>query len=309
MRMVSAEETVRLLPFDALVAALRTGFVEGAEAPLRHQHRVGAPETDATLLLMPAWSARYVGVKLVNVFPHNGAAGLPAVNPAYVLSSATTGAALAVVDGAELTRRRTAAASALAAAYLARQDARHLLVVGAGKVAEVLPAAYRAVRPIERVSVWNRTSSHADDLVASLRADGFAAERAADLEPAVAAADVVSCATLASDPVVRGRWLRPGAHLDLIGSFAPHLRETDDDAVRRATVFVDTPDALEESGDLLAPVESGAFAATDVAGTLYDLAGSRHPGRTGDDEITLFKSVGTALEDLAAAALVYESLP
>lgn len=306
--MVDAQETARLLPFDALVPALRTGFVEGAEAPLRHQHRVGAPEAEATLLLMPAWSARYVGVKLVNVFPHNGAAGLPAVNPAYVLSSATTGAALAVVDGAELTRRRTAAASALAAAYLARDDARHLLVVGAGKVAEVLPAAYRAVRPIERVSVWNRTASHADALAAALREDGFAADRVDDLEPAVAAADVVSCATLASEPVVRGTWLRPGTHVDLIGSFTPRLRETDDDAVRRATVFVDTQDALEESGDLLAPIGSGAFTAADVAGTLYDLTGGRHVGRMHADEITLFKSVGTALEDLAAAALVYESL-
>lgn len=306
--MVGAEETARLLPFDALVAALRNGFVEGAEAPLRHQHRVGAPEAEATLLLMPAWSARYVGVKLVNVFPHNGAAGLPAVNPAYVLSSATTGAALAVVDGAELTRRRTAAASALAAAYLAREDARHLLVVGAGKVAEALPAAYRAVRPVERVSVWNRTASRADALVTALRADGFEAVRVDELAPAVAAADVVSCATLASRPVVSGDWLRPGMHLDLIGSFAPHLRETDDDALRKATVFVDTRDALEESGDLLAPVESGAFAATDVAGTLYDLTRGRHAGRAREDEITLFKSVGTALEDLAAAALVYESL-
>lgn len=305
--MVNAEETARLLPFDALVAALRNGFVEGAVAPLRHQHRVGAPEAEATLLLMPAWSARYIGVKLVNVFPHNGAVGLPAVNPAYVLSSATTGAALAVIDGAELTRRRTAAASALAAAYLAREDARHLLVVGAGKVAEVLPAAYRAVRPVERVSVWNRTAAHADALVAALRADGFDARRVDELKPSVAEADVVSCATLASEPVVRGEWLRPGTHLDLIGSFAPHLRETDDEALRRATVFVDTHDALEESGDLLGPVQSGTFAATDVAGTLYDLTRGDHAGRRDEDEITLFKSVGTALEDLAAAALVYES--
>lgn len=306
--MVDAEETARLLTFDALVGALRAAFVEGAKAPRRHHYRAGAPEAEATLLLMPAWSARYIGVKLVNVFPHNGADGLPTVNPVYVLSSATSGATLAVVDGAELTRRRTAAASALAAAYLARRDARRLVVVGAGKVAEVLPAAYRAVRPIDHVGVWNRTAARADELVASLRADGFDAERVDDLEHAVAAADVVSCATLAGEPVVRGAWLRPGTHLDLIGSFAPHLRETDDDAVRRATVFVDTHDALEESGDLLAPFESGVFTAADVAGTLYDLARGRHGGRGGDDEITLFKSVGTALEDLAAAALVYESL-
>lgn len=308
MRLVDSEETARLLPFDALVAALREGFVRGAVAPLRHQHSAGAPGTDARLLLMPAWSDRYIGVKLVNVFPHNGDLGLPAISPVYVLSDATTGELLAVIDGAELTRRRTAAASALAASYLARSDAQRLVVVGAGKVAEVLPHAYWAVRPIERVEVWNRTAAGADALVERLRADGFEASRADDLATAVTGADVVTCATLASEPLVHGEWLRPGTHLDLIGSFAPHLREADDEAVRRATVFVDTDDAIEESGDLIDPMTSGVLTRTQVAATLYDLARGSHGGRSSDDEITFFKSTGTALEDLAAGALAYQAV-
>lgn len=307
MRVVDATEVARLLPFDRLVPALREGFSRGAEAPLRHQHATGATGTDATLLLMPAWSETYIGVKLVNVFPHNGQLGLPAIRPVFILSSATTGEQCAVIDGAELTRRRTAGASALAASYLARADARHLLVVGAGKVAEVLPHAYRAVRAVEEVRVWNRTAAHADSLVERLRGEGFDADRADDLEAAVRAADVVCCATLAAEPVVHGEWLRPGTHLDLIGSFAEHLREADDEAVRRATVFVDTGDALAESGDLIGPLASGALARDDVAATLYELTRKQHPGRRDDEEITFFKSVGTALEDLAAGALVYQA--
>ncbi|MQA77584.1 MAG: ornithine cyclodeaminase family protein [Streptosporangiales bacterium] len=307
MRVLGADEVARLLTFDALVPALREAFTREVKAPLRHQHTAGAPGTDARLLLMPAWSDRYIGVKLVNVFPHNGDLDLPAVSPVYVLSSATTGEQYAVIDGAELTRRRTAAASALAASYLAREDASRLLVVGAGQVARVVPHAYRAVRPIERVLVWNRTVARADALADDLRADGFDAERADDLEAAVHAVDVVSCATLAAEPLVRGDWLDPGVHLDLIGSFAPYLRETDDTALHRATVFVDTDDALAESGDLIEPLASGALSRDQIAATLHDLTAGRHAGRAYASEITLFKSVGTAIEDLAAGALAYES--
>lgn len=307
VRIVDAAEVAELLTFDQLVPALREGFVRGAQAPLRHQHAVGSPGTDGTLLLMPAWSDSYIGVKVVNVFPHNGARGLPAIQPVYLLASGATGEQLAAIDGAELTRRRTAGASALAASYLARADASNLLVVGAGRVAEVLPHAYRAVRPIEVVQVWNRNAEHADDLVARLRTEGFDAHRADDLAAAVRTADVVSCATLSNEPLVHGDWLQPGTHLDLIGSFAPHLREADDAAIEKATVFIDTEDALEESGDLLAPLERGVLSKTDVAATLYDLTRGEHVGRSDDAEVTYFKSVGTALEDLAAGALVYQA--
>lgn len=292
--------------FDRLVPALKDAFVQGATAPLRHQHGVGTPGAEGTLLLMPAWNERYVGVKIVGVFPGNNANGLPAIQPTYVLSSGTTGEPYGVVDGAELTRRRTTAASALAASYLARPDASRLLVVGAGKIAEVLPAAYRSVLPIDQVQVWNRTPERAAALAGQLRTEGLTAEQVPDLEAAVRDADVVSCATLSTAPLVSGSWLSPGTHLDLIGSFTRETRETDDEALRRATCFIDTEAALEESGDLIGPIESGALTAEGVAATLTDLTAGTHPGRTSADEVTLFKSVGTALEDLAAAALIFE---
>lgn len=299
-RSFGPDATRDALPFDRLIPALRRAFVDGAEVPDRHHHALPG---DATLLLMPAWQARYLGVKLVTVHPGNPARGLPAVNGAYLLSDAGTGQPLATMDAEVLTARRTAAASALAAGFLAREDAAELLLVGAGRVAELVPAAYRVVRPIRRVRVWNRGMARADALVASLRADGFDAERADDLEAAVRRADAVSCATLSTEPPVRGAWLRPGTHLDLIGAFTPAMREADAEAVRRARVFVDTPAALHEAGELagLAADEVG------VQGTLADLCAGRVLGRAEAGEITLFKSVGTALEDLAAAVLVHET--
>ena len=154
---------------------------------------------------------------------------------------------------------------------------------------------------IRRVAVWNPTPAAARSLVDRLRTLDFDASVAPDLEGAVRAADIVSCATLATQPLILGDWLHPGIHLDLIGSFTPEMRETDDDAIRRASVFVDTETALAESGDLLQPLQSGAFVAGRLAGTLSDLCAGRHRGRGDAQELTLFKAVGTAMADLAAA--------
>jgi ornithine cyclodeaminase len=289
------------LPFPALIEALREAFRRGAEVPLRHRHDFG---DGASLLLMPAWSGRQaLGVKIVGVVAGNGARGLPAVSSTYLLCDAETGQHLAVMDGGELTARRTAAASALAGDYLARADAATLLLVGSGHVAQRLAPAWASVRPIRRVLVWNRRADGAAALVGALRRDGFAAEARDDLAPAVAEADIVSCATLATEPLVRGAWLRPGAHVDLIGGYLPTMREADDAAVRRARVFIDSDAALEEAGDITQPLASGALGR--VEGTLAMLCRGDIAGRADGDEITLFKSVGTALEDLAAAALVH----
>lgn len=309
-RVIGAAEAARALPYDALIPALRDLFAAGCEAPPRHRHTLseagGAP---ATLLLMPAWiPERYLGVKTVTVHPANAASGEPALHAAYLLSSAATGRLLAFIDGDAITLRRTAAASALAASYLARQDAASLLVVGAGQVAAELPHAYRAVRAIRSVAVWARRPERAAALAADLAAAGFDACAAPDLERAAASADIVSCATLSMAPLVRGRWLKGGAHLDLVGGFTPAMRETDDAAVARASVYVDTPAALQEAGDLVQPAASGVFAPSRVRGTLADLCRGTARGRASEDELTLFKSVGTALEDLAAAILVHESV-
>jgi ornithine cyclodeaminase/alanine dehydrogenase-like protein (mu-crystallin family) len=304
LRLVDAAATREALPFDALVAALRGAFADagGITVPARHVHTLAGHGT--TSLLMPAWDGAHYGVKVVNVAPNNAARGLPGVHGSYLLHDAATGVPLALIDGSELTTRRTAAASALAADHLARADASHLLVVGAGRIAAVLPAAYRAVRRIERVTVWAREPSKAQALAGQLAAQGFAADVAEQLDDAVARADIVSCATLADEPLVRGARLGAGSHLDLIGSFTPTMREADDDCFRDAGLWVDTDEALAKSGDLLGPMARGVFAAADVRGTLAGLCDGRARGRTGDAERTVFKSVGTALEDLAAAKLV-----
>jgi alanine dehydrogenase len=314
VKVITASELAAVLDDRGLVERLREAFREGALAPLRHHHTVPAPGGEGTLLLMPAWQpGRSLGVKVVTVFPGNASRGLSAVQAAYLLLDAETGAPLALMDGAMLTRRRTAAASALAADYLARLDSATLVMAGTGSLAPHLIAAHGAVRPIREVRVWGRSPDKARALAASVAmaaGSGRTDVRVTpveDLEAAVRAADVVSCATLASDPLIRGAWLRPGTHLDLVGGFTPAMREADDDAVGRSRVFVDTPAALEEAGDVVQPIASGVLKTEDVA-DLFDLVRGRRPGRTDEAQITLFKSVGAALEDLAAARLAFERL-
>jgi len=294
VRVVGEAELAAVLDDRGLVDRLREAFREGAESPLRHPHAVGTPGTEATLLLMPAWQpGRALGVKVVTVFPANAARGLSAVQGTYLLLDAETGAPRAVLDGAALTRRRTAAASALAATYLARADSARLLMVGTGALAPHLVSAHAAVRPIREVRVWGRNAEKATALAARLDRPGLRVTAADDLEAAARGADVLSCATLSADP--------------LVGGFTPAMREADDEAIRRSRVFVDTPAALEEAGDVVQPIARRLLRKEDVT-DLFDLVRGRRPGRQGDEEITLFKSVGTALEDLAAARLAIERL-
>ena len=300
---LDAAQVARALPWTALVQALHQAFERGCEVPARHPHAIG----DAgTVLLMPAWRAGgCLGVKTVTIFPGNGALGLPGVHAVYALFSASTGVPLALLDGSELTARRTAAASALAARFLAREDASKLLLVGAGRVAALLPGAMRSVRPaLSRVAVWNRSPAAAERLAVQLRTEGFDASATAELEVAVRQADIVSCATLSTAALVQGDWLQAGTHLDLIGSFTPAMREADGRCFARSRVFVDTEEALVKAGDLLQAMAEGHLHALALQGTLSTLCRGQAQGRRSADEITLFKSVGTALEDLAAAELV-----
>ncbi len=263
---------------------------------------------EATLLLMPAWQAgRHIGIKLVTVFPDNAARDLPAVMGAYLLLDGKTGSPLAMIDGPMLTAKRTAAASALAAGYLARTDCERLLMVGTGTLAPQLILAHAAVRPICNVLIWGRDPDKAARLAKHLDRTDFRVEATDDLEAAARGAHVISCATLSPEPLVRGAWLQPGQHLDLVGGFRPDMRETDDTAIRRARVFVETrAGACTEAGDIVQPLESGVLAAEDIAADLFALTRGERAGRRFYDQITLFKSVGTALEDLAAAQLTVE---
>lgn len=305
---INAATTRHHLGFAPLVAALRQMFIGGCEVPLRHTHRIGPDGPAAgTLLLMPAWrvGAR-LGLKTVSVFPGNAALGKPALHSTYLLFDAHSGEPLAMIDGDEITTRRTAAASALAASQLARADASRLLIVGAGRVAAVMAEAMRSVRPIRTVTVWNRHAAAAVVLAERLCEQGFDAHATTDLEAATAQADIVSCATLSGTPLIHGAWLRPGTHLDLVGGFSPAMRESDAACFARSRVYVDTPQALLKAGDVLQAIVETAFAETDLQGTLAGLCRGECDGRQTDGELTLFKSVGSALEDLAAAELVYE---
>jgi ornithine cyclodeaminase len=224
-----------------------------------------------------------------------------------MLFDGKTGAPIATLDGSALTVRRTAAASALAADYLARKDAAILLVAGTGQRAPALVRAHATVRPIRDVRIWGRTPDKAVALARSLNENGFAATAVNDLETGVRDADIVTCATLATSPLIKGDWLKPGAHLDLVGGFTPDMREADDDAMRRGRIFVDTRDgALAEAGDLIDPIAAGAITASDVVGEMSELCRGTVAGRGAADEITVFKSVGAAIEDLAAAELALE---
>jgi ornithine cyclodeaminase len=308
MRILDAS-AVEGLETGPLVERLREMFRSGGVVPPRHHHTI--PVTggaDATLLLMPAWQpGRYLGTKVVTVFPSNSDRGLPAVAGTYVLMSGHTGEPLVLIDGRMLTLRRTAAASALAARYLARQDAHRLLMVGTGALAPHLIMAHASVRPIKEVLIWGRNADKARRLARSLSNRYLTVTATDDLEGATGGADVISCATLSHEPLIRGEWLKPGQHLDLVGGFTPAMRETDDTAIERARVYVDTPMALQEAGDIVQPLQSGVLLEKSIAGDLGELTQGRCHGRSFYNQITLFKSVGTALEDLAAAILLFES--
>lgn len=305
------------LGYPGLMDILQAAFTRGAIAPPRHHHGIaldGRPE--ATLLLMPAWQAdavgsmfagRFMGVKTVTVFPDNAVRGKPAVFGTYVLLSAETGETLAVMDATRLTAWRTAAASALAGRFLSRPDSKRLLMVGAGALAPFLVRAHASVRPIREISLWNRSRSGAQALAATLAPLGLTVTIADDLAAAAAAADIISTATLSSEPLIKGAWLRPGTHVDCVGAYRPAMRETDDDVVRRARIFVDTrAGAFAEAGDILQPLNAGVIGKDAVLGDLFDLCRGTFEGRGSESEITMFKSVGAAIEDLAAAVAVYE---
>ncbi|CAI5933999.1 unnamed protein product [Closterium sp. NIES-64] len=397
MRVFTAEQVHRALPYDALIEHLREAFRAsssggGIAAPPRQHYTIGQRAADedgdgndttdarsgaagdpeatgerggeggeeggeigsggrnaaegrkqagGTLLVMPAWDSNcgteepFLGVKLATVFPGNASYGLPSVAASYLLSSAATGAPLALMDGTAITLRRTAAASALAAHYLARQDSTVLLMVGMGNLAPHLILAHLSATPsLRSVLLWGRTLTKAQQTAENLvssdprfrliepegvslsgflegqETGGVCVTVVGDLERAVPLADIISCATLATEPLVCGRWLKRGAHVDLVGGFRPDMREADDDVMiaARGSIFVDSKDgdAITGSGDLIEPISSGAILVEDIGGDLFELCSGRVHGRRANEKITVFKSVGLALEDLVAAKLVWK---
>jgi alanine dehydrogenase len=292
-----------------LINRLERAFASECSIPVRQSYDVGSGSAGKTLLLMPGWRMNGgIGVKLVTVFADNAIRSLPAVHACYVLFDADTGAPRAMLDGNELTLRRTGAASALAAKYLARPDAQRLLMVGTGELAPHVVLSHAIVRPIKAVRIWGRRIEKARETAAVLSGQGFTVEACDELQSAVAWADIISCATLSQEPLIAGRWLRSGQHLDLIGAFRPNMREADDAAMTRADLYVDTrAGALAEAGEFVQSLAAGSIGLSDVKGELSELVRGRVPGRSSPEAITLFKSVGTAIEDLAAAELAVDA--
>lgn len=319
MLTISAQDVDRALTETTLVEALRIAFRDGMVQPVRHHHAVERPDGAAsTLLLMPAWNDfeaagtsedGFIGVKIVTVSPDNNAINKPAVVGLFLLLNGKTGEPVALIDGPRLTTWRTACASALASSWLSREDSSHLLIIGAGAMAPFLVRAHCAVRPIQQIRIWNRTHANAEKLAATLSEEGFSASAIDSLDEALGWADIVSSATISSEPLVKGALLKPGTHVDLVGAFTPELRESDDEAIRRARVYVDTREgATKEAGDIVQALLSGALTPEGIVADLYELARGEKQGRQNADEITLFKSVGAALEDLAAGIAVYKAM-
>jgi ornithine cyclodeaminase len=320
VKILSATEVDAALDDLALIDRLDALFRAGCEMPVRHHHKIAEPvgpgSADAMLLLMPAWtrgSGSHLGIKVVTVFPDNGRRSLPSIFGQYLLLDGTTGETVAMLDGTMLTKRRTACASGLASRYLSRPDARRLVMIGTGALAPQLIRVHAKVRPIEEVAIWGRRPEQAAALAKELSLSlpqalsrPITVRAVTDRRQALGGADIISCATLSSTPLVEGDWLHEGQHVDLVGAYTPQMRESDDNAVRRARVYVDTrAGALKEGGDVVQPLANGTISESDVIADLYELARGQRPGRASGDatSITLFKSVGAALEDLAAAEL------
>jgi len=295
--------------FYELIAALKEGFSSrDILVPQRQHHDFPNPKTDSdsTLLLMPAWHpSKMAGVKIATVSPENGRFDLPSIQAIYVLINAVTGTMMATMQAKSLTAKRTAAASALASSFLSKKEASTLLMIGTGALSANLIRAHASVRPIKNVFVWGRNTEKAQAICDELVGEKFSCHLVARIEDKISEVDIVSCATLSKTPLVLGKFIKPGQHIDLVGAYKKNMREADDTLISKASVFVDTPAGLHESGDISIPLKTGILSEADIKGTLFSLSQGKVSGRKNEKEITLFKSVGHALEDLMAANYYY----
>ena len=309
MKVYDRENVASSLQYGILIEALRKAFSSKITAPERVQHTIKNKNgSDATLLLMPAWKiGEHIGIKIVSVFPENTTNNMNAVHANYFLVNANDGKPVAVMDGTELTLRRTACASALAADYLVNKNVDTLLMIGTGNLAPHMIKAHCVVRNYSRILIWGRNEEKAERLALSLNIKDKEILAKNDLKEALNVADVISCATLTQKPLIMGDWIKPGQHLDLVGAFTPDMAEADSKAIAKSKVVVDTYEgALSESGELINALKEGRIKKEHILSDLRELVLEEKNIRKDSNDITLFKSVGTALEDLAAAELVIE---
>ena len=310
MLRINNEDLKSILNYPALIHCLEKAFQGEIITPLRHHHHYQPSETtqDSTLLLMPAWQTdKFLGIKIVTVSPENKNFQLPTIQGQYLLFETKHGTPLSIMDAKILTNLRTAAASALASTFLSRPNSSTLLMVGAGALAPELIKAHAKVRPINKVLIWARNFKTATQLAAQMKKESFDVSAVENLEDHIHLADIISTATMAKDPLILGEFLKEGQHLDLVGSYLKDHREADDVVIERSEVYMDSLEgATQESGDIVVPLKNGVLKKEDICGDLFNLCRKEINGRTNPKAITLFKSVGHALEDLAAATLAYE---
>jgi ornithine cyclodeaminase len=296
------------LPYPLLVDALAQGLQQFAETPARSFF---SPNQDAScVMIMPAWRPhQMMGVKLVSVWPENNAKGESAVSAVYVLISCLDGRPLAVLDGTELTLRRTAAAAALAAKRLARENSETLAVLGTGSLSVPLVQAHTDTMRFKNVLVWGRQFYKAQLVVNQLRELGIEVRAMGDLHKTLAMSDVVAVATTATEPFLKAAWVRPGTHISLVGAFTPQMAEAEPGLISKSQLFADCrASVLEKGGEVFQAIEQGLILDSDIIADLAELTAQpdrswRHDAQA----ITVFKSVGFALLDLIAAELVIKA--
>jgi len=300
MKLYTASEIENALTYRTFIPFLKMAFQSNIEVPNRLHYDI----EKATALIMPAWNLEYFGLKIVTVHPENSKYDLPSIHADYLLKSAKTGENIAILEGKTLTSKRTAAASALAASYLARANSSKLLMIGNGALAPELIMAHASVRPISEVLIWGRNISKVNQLIASRDWQNLEVKAVQNLNEAIQWADIISCATLSETPLIHGEYIKAGQHIDLVGSYKPDMREADDLVISKSRIFVDSLHAVKESGDLAIPVANGILKSSDIQADLFELSKNDSFARQTDSEITVFKSVGLALEDLAAAIFI-----
>ncbi|MEO9965661.1 MAG: ornithine cyclodeaminase family protein [Reichenbachiella sp.] len=310
MKYIDAEELEKVLTYEDLIPKINDAFAKDYDIPMRHHHQYPNPKegVESTLLLMPAWdNGDALGVKIVNVSPNNSKYDLPTIQGLYLYFDLQTGTPKALMDAKKLTVKRTAAASALASKYLSRADSSKLLVIGTGALSLDLIKAHATVRPIQEALIWGRSIEKAQAVVDKVDLPGVKATVIESIEEGITQADIISCATLSPTALVLGKYLKPGQHLDMIGAYKPDMREMDDEVLTKVDLYVDNVEgACKETGDLAIPLANGVIQKDDIKADLFSLARQSHQVSRSAESITCFKSVGHALEDLAAANLVFE---
>lgn len=297
--------------YRELITKIEKAFKSSeTEVPLRHHHDYYNPQekTNSSLLIMPAWnSGKDLGVKIITVNPNNSKYNLPSIQGVYIYFDASNGIPKALLDAKALTVKRTAATAALASSFLSKKNASSMLMIGTGALSTNLILAHSKIRPIKKVFVWGRNYENAQTICNELNTENFTISPVKKIEDIIGEVDIISCATLSKTPLVLGKLLKKGQHIDLVGAYKNDMREADDDTIKIAAIFLDTYEGgLKESGDIVIPLKNGIINKNDIKADLFELCQQKKKGRTNDDEITVFKSVGYALEDLAAAEIYYE---